>query len=62
MDTEPDAYSIDEFCRRNSLSRQFLYVLWDRGEGPRFMRVGTRRLISREAAAEWRRKMEHEAR
>jgi hypothetical protein len=28
---------------------------WKRGEGPRFMQVDSRRLISREAAADWRR-------
>lgn len=52
---EKQAYSIDEFCERHGdLSRSFLYKLWPQGLGPRFMRVGTRRLISKEAEAEWR--------
>jgi hypothetical protein len=58
MDTELDAYSVDTFCKRHGFSRAYLYLLWRRGEGPRFMQVGARRLISREAAIDWRRSME----
>ncbi len=58
MDTEADAYSVDEFCKRNRFSRAYLYLLWRRGEGPRFMQLGARRLISKEAGAEWRKEIE----
>jgi hypothetical protein len=53
-----DAYSVDDFARRYGFSRAFLYLLWKRGEGPRYMQVGGRRLISKEAGADWRKAME----
>jgi hypothetical protein len=62
MNTDKDAFAIDEFCKRNSISRSYLYILWGRGEGPRFMLVGGRRLISREAASDWRRTREKASR
>jgi hypothetical protein len=49
-----DAYSIPEWCRRNSLSVSFYHKLQQQGLGPRIMRVRRRTFISREAAAEWR--------
>ena len=58
MDTERDAYSVEEFCNRHGISRAYLYLLWRRGAGPRFMQVGARRLISKEAAFDWRRSTE----
>jgi hypothetical protein len=60
MDGDMDAYGVDEFCKRHGISRAFLYLLWHRDEGPRFMQVGARRLISKEAAADWRRSMERQ--
>jgi predicted DNA-binding transcriptional regulator AlpA len=58
---DKDCFSIAEFCERNGISRAFFYIMQRGGTGPRLMRVGsTRVLISREAAAEWRR--EHETR
>jgi hypothetical protein len=58
MDNERDAYSVEEFCRRHGISRAYLYLLWRRGEGPRFMQVGARRLISKEAGADFRKAAE----
>jgi hypothetical protein len=58
MDNELDAYSIETFCKRHGFSRAYLYLLWRRGEGPRYMQVGARRIISKEAGADWRRSME----
>ena len=55
------AYSIAEFCRAHRVSRAFFYVLQKRGEGPAVMEVGKRRLVSEEAAKEWRRRMESAA-
>jgi hypothetical protein len=58
MDEAKDAYGVDDFCARHGISRAYLYLLWQRGDGPRCMQVGSRRLISREAAADWRARME----
>jgi len=53
------SFSIGEFCRLHDISRSLFYVLREKGEGPRVMKVGRRTLISAEAAAEWRKNMEH---
>jgi hypothetical protein len=58
---ERDADGVTEFCRRHDISRGFLYGAWRRGKGPRFMQAGDRRIISREAGADWRRELEAEA-
>ena len=55
---DPLAFSIPEFCRRHGISRAHFYNLSKSGHGPALMRVGRRTLISAEAAAEWRRRME----
>jgi hypothetical protein len=56
------AYSVDEFCAAHGpISRGTLYNMWRDGIGPKFMLVGSgkgRRIISTEAAAEWRRERE----
>jgi hypothetical protein len=51
-----DAYSITEFCHRHRISPQLFYKA--RGEMPATFRVGTRVLISREAAQRWRKRRE----
>ena len=61
MDGERDAYGVNEFCARHGISRAYLYLLWRRGVGPRFMQVGARRLISKEAGADWRKASEQSA-
>jgi len=57
-DDDADAYTIPEFCRRHRISESFYYKLKARDLGPRTMAVGTKVLISKEAAAEWRRHRE----
>jgi hypothetical protein len=57
-DTAKDAYGVDEFCGRHGISRAYIYLLWKRGDGPTYMQVGARRLISKESAADWRRSVE----
>jgi predicted DNA-binding transcriptional regulator AlpA len=52
------AFSIPEFCRTHGISRAHFYNLWKSGDAPAVMRVGRRTLVSAEAAAEWRRRME----
>lgn len=55
-----DAYSINLFCIKHTISRAFFYKLCAEGAGPRLMRVGRKVLISREAAEKWRRQRESE--
>jgi hypothetical protein len=51
------ASTIDQFCTDHSISRAMFYRLAKSGQGPRTMRVGTKQLITEEAAAEWRQVM-----
>jgi predicted DNA-binding transcriptional regulator AlpA len=55
-------FSIATFCQAHKISRSFFYELLHRGCGPRLMKIGRRTLISSEAAAEWRARMEAGAR
>jgi hypothetical protein len=55
---DADAYSVDEFCARHRISPQLFYKLKPQGQMPVTFNVGTRVLISREAAAAWRRARE----
>ena len=57
-----DAYSVDEFCARHRISPQLFYKLKPQGLMPVTFNVGTRVLISREAAAAWRRERENATR
>jgi hypothetical protein len=57
-DAPADAYSIREFCRRHGISEAFFFKLKSQGRAPVMMTVGTRKLISVEAAAQWRRERE----
>ena len=52
------AFSVAEFCREHGISRGLFYSLLREGRGPRVIKAGRRTLISREAAEEWRRRME----
>jgi hypothetical protein len=54
------AYSIPKFCELHNICRATFYNLRKAGKGPRLMKVGTRTLISVEAAADWRRERETE--
>lgn len=55
---EPQAYTIEAFCEAHGFSRAHYFNQAKEGRGPRVMRVGSRVLISKEAAAEWRRERE----
>jgi hypothetical protein len=54
--TDPDAFSIRQFCDRHNISESFFFKLQARGEGPATIAVGKRRLITREAARAWRKR------
>ncbi|HUG62134.1 MAG TPA: hypothetical protein VMP03_09820 [Methylomirabilota bacterium] len=57
--TQPRAaYSINEFCEAHGVSRATYYNWQKAGVGPREMEVIGRKLISVEAAADWRRERE----
>lgn len=55
------AFSVAEFCEAHKFTKVLFYKLLKEGKAPRIMKVGTRTLISAEAAAEWRRQMEEGA-
>lgn len=55
---ETEAQTIERFCARNGISRSMFYKLLNTGRGPQTMKVGTKTLISVEASAAWRRRME----
>jgi hypothetical protein len=55
---EQDAYSIQQFCSRHSLSRSSFYNLKAAGKGPKLMTANGRVLISKESAEAWRRQCE----
>jgi hypothetical protein len=56
-----DAYSIEQFCRRHNISRSLFYLMLKSATGPDLIRLGSRVLISREAAARWRKAREEAA-
>jgi hypothetical protein len=60
-DAEGDCFTIEEFCLRHRISPQLYYKMKQKGLTPREFRVGARVLISKEAAAEWRKEREKES-
>src|SRR5262249_57821821 len=54
VDPQALAMSIHAFCVRHDISEDLFFKMQREGWGPRVIRVGTRRLISQEAAAERR--------
>jgi hypothetical protein len=52
------AYSVRDFCAAHNITKVFFYKLMKEGAGPRIMKVGSRTLISVEAASDWRQLME----
>lgn len=57
---EPPLYTVSAFCAAHHIARSFLYQLLREGRGPRVMKLGRRTFITREAAADWRMRMEKE--
>lgn len=54
----PVVYTVPEFISAHRISRAGFYKLLKLGLGPKLMKVGTRTLITAEAAQEWRFRME----
>ncbi|TWB63043.1 hypothetical protein FBZ94_103743 [Bradyrhizobium sacchari] len=55
------AYSIEQFCQAHGISIDLYFKMQRQGLGPATMKVGSRTLISVEAAAAWRRERESDA-
>ena len=62
MTFEREAFSIREFSKMHGLSVSFLYQLLSEGRGPATIKIGSRRLITREAAEVWRKSLAVESR
>jgi hypothetical protein len=60
-DEESDAASIPTFCRRHGISVAGYYNMRAEGKGPREAAVGKRKIITKEASADWRKEREAEA-
>jgi len=58
FEAPPVVYTISEFCHLHHISVALYYKMRKTGDCPREMIVGRRRLISAEAAADWRRARE----
>lgn len=56
--TPAEAFSIAEFCAAHRISRATFYNLLEDGLAPTLMKIGRRRIISRDAAEKWRVRME----
>lgn len=59
--TDSDLYGVASFCEAHQISRGLLYKLWSERKGQRAVKIGRRRLITREAAADWRASLERGA-
>jgi len=59
---KPDfqAISVADFCKSHGISRALFYLLLKDGRAPVVMKINRRTLISAEAAAAWRKRMESE--
>jgi hypothetical protein len=51
--SEPAAFSIATFCKRNGISQSFYFKIAGQGLGPATTDVGRRKLITPEAEKEW---------
>ena len=58
LSNEADAFSLAGFCRHHGISLQMYYKLASQDRAPQTFRIGTRVLVSKEAAAAWRRARE----
>lgn len=51
-------YTVQQFCDVHQVGRNLFYKMIASGRGPAIMKIGRRTLISRDAAAAWREKIE----
>ena len=55
---ERRAFTLNGFCEAHGISRAMFYKLLKAGQAPRLAKVGSKILITNEAAAEWLRARE----
>jgi len=55
---ERRAFTLNGFCETHGISRAMFYKLLKAGQAPRVAKVGSKVLITSEAAAEWLRARE----
>lgn len=53
-----DLMTVGIFCKRHCMGKSKFYAMLKAGQGPRTLLIGGQRLISVEAAREWRAKFE----
>jgi hypothetical protein len=53
MNTEQAVYTIREFCDRYRIAASFFFKIQRQGKGPRTMRIGSKVLITAQAASDW---------
>jgi predicted DNA-binding transcriptional regulator AlpA len=53
-----DTYTISEFCKMHNMCKVTFYRLIAAGKAPKLIKLERKVLISKEAAAEWRKNME----
>jgi predicted DNA-binding transcriptional regulator AlpA len=58
MTTNTQAQSVNAFCEEHGFSTAMFYKLLRQGKGPKTIKVGRRRLVTSEAADEWRKAMQ----
>ena len=58
MQMTTKAHSIKTFCEAHDISRNLFYTLKKMGLAPKTIALGKRRLITEEAAQEWRQEMQ----
>jgi len=58
---DKQCFTVNEFCESHRISRARFYEMLREGVGPKVMKCGSRTLVSVEAAADWRRRMESAA-
>jgi predicted DNA-binding transcriptional regulator AlpA len=58
---EYDCYTVPEFCAAHRMGRTTFYALAKIGKAPRTIHLAQKVLVSREAAADWRREREAES-
>ena len=55
---ERRAFTLNKFCETHGISRAMFYKLLKAGQAPRFAKIGSKVLITTEAADEWLRARE----
>ena len=53
------SYTVDEWCTKHRVCRATFYNLVKSGQAPRYIKIGSRTVISYQADLDWQR--EHEA-